>query len=114
MSKETCVAACIPECLECHRICMETLTYCLRKGEDYAEADHVHLLLDCSQICLTAVDFMTRDSDVVSQISEIAAYLCEKTAVSCERWGDSDSQMKRCMEVCRRCGECCRKIMIAA
>jgi hypothetical protein len=114
MSKENCIAACIPEGLECHQVCMETLTYCLHKGEDYAEASHLQLLLDCSQICLTAVDFMTRGSDIVCRISEIAAYICERTATSCERWADTDETMKRCRDVCRQAGESCRKIMIAA
>lgn len=114
MSNESNVTTCITECLECHRICMETLIYGLRKGGDYADADHAQLLLDCSQICLTAVDFMTRDSNVVHRISEITSYLCEKAAVSCERWASSDAKMKQCMDQCRRCGECCRKIMIAA
>ena len=110
VSKENCIL----ECLECHRVCMETLTYSLRRGDPYAEASHVHLLLDCSQICQTAADFITRDSDVSCRISEIAAYLCERTSVNCEQWAAADPQMKQCMEVCRRCGECCRKIMIAA
>lgn len=114
MNNETSFATCVTECLECHRVCMETLAYSLRKGNDYADADHVQLLLDCSQICLTAVGFMTRDSGAVHQICEIAGYLCEKAAVNCERWADTDPKMKQCMDECRRCGECCRKIMIAA
>jgi hypothetical protein len=105
---------CIAECMECHRVCMETLTHSLRQGQAYVEADHVQLLLDCSQICQTAVDFMTRGSDAVCQICEITAYICEKAAVSCARWADTDPKMKRCADVCKRCAECCRRIMMAA
>lgn len=104
---------CIAECMECHRVCMETLTHCFSEGKSYVEATHLQLLLDCSQICQTATDFMIRQSDLVCRTCEIAAYVCEKTSVSCERWASSDPQMKRCMEVCSRCGECCRKVMMA-
>ena len=105
---------CVTECMECHRVCMETVAHSLRQGEPYVEAEHLRLLLDCAQICQTGIDFITRGSDTVCQICEVAAYICEKTAVSCSRWADTDPQMKRCADVCERCAECCRRIMMAA
>jgi hypothetical protein len=104
----------IAECMECHRVCTETLTYCLRQGKAYVEPSHVQLLIDCAQICQTTADLMTRGSDVACQMCEVAAYVCERTAVSCERWASTDSQMKRCADACSRSGENCRKIMMAA
>ena len=110
ITKEVCIA----ECMECHRACMETLAHGLRQGQAYVEADHVQLLLDCSQICKTTIEFMTRGSDFTNRICEVTAYICEKTALSCGRWADTDAEMKRCADVCKRCAECCRKIMMAA
>ena len=53
---------CIQNCVECHRVCLETITHCLREGGKHAEAAHIGLMLDCAQICQTSADFMIRGS----------------------------------------------------
>jgi hypothetical protein len=110
MNKDNYVA----ECMECHRLCMEAVSYCLRQGGDYAEENHIKLLLNCSQICMTAVDFMIRGCESLQQVCEITAYLCERTVVSCQRWAETDAVLKQCMNQCSRCGEHNRKVMMAA
>jgi hypothetical protein len=53
---------CIQNCLDCHRICTETVTHCLMMGGEHAAAEHIGLMLDCAQICQTSADFMLRMS----------------------------------------------------
>lgn len=55
---------CIEECLDCHSICLETVTHCLEKGGRHAESNHIRLLLDCAEICQTSANYMLRHSNL--------------------------------------------------
>ncbi len=103
---------CIDNCTECHRICLETVTHCLRKGGEHAAAGHIRLLLDCAEICQTNANFMLRGSDLHAYTCGACAEVCERCAEECERMGD-DEQMRRCAELCRRCAESCRRMAAA-
>lgn len=107
VQREQDMKQCIQECLGCHRICLETLTYCLQKGGKHAEAKHVRLLMDCVEICQTSADFMLRGSDLHTRTCFACAEVCTACAESCEKMGE-DVQMKACAEACRRCAESCR------
>ena len=48
---------CIQNCLDCHRPCLQTAAKCLQHGGQHAAAQHITLMLDCAQICLTSADF---------------------------------------------------------
>ena len=101
--------ACISNCLECHRVCLETVAYCLEKGGRHAEARHIVLLLDCAQICATSADSMIRGSDRHRLTCGICAEVCEACAADCESMAH-DRRMKACAEVCRRCATSCREM----
>lgn len=107
MSQE--MKQCIQNCLDCHSICLETVTHCLQKGGKHAEAGHIRLLLDCAEICQTSANFMLRGSDLHGRICAACAEICERCAKDCEKFGD-DKQMKACAEACRRCSESCRRM----
>jgi hypothetical protein len=100
---------CIQNCLDCHRICLETIAYCLQQGGKHAEAAHIRLLQDCAQICATSADFMIRGSDLHTLTCAACAQICARCATACEQMGN-DAQMKACAEVCRRCAESCRQM----
>lgn len=100
---------CISNCLECHRVCLETVAYCLGKGGQHAEARHIVLLIDCAQICVTSADFMSRESDQHRLTCGICAEVCEACAADCESMSN-DLRMKACAEVCRRCAASCREM----
>ena len=51
---------CIQNCQDCHRACLQTLTYCMKQGGRHAEPEHLRLLMDCADICLTSAAFMIR------------------------------------------------------
>ncbi|MCC5668366.1 four-helix bundle copper-binding protein [Nostoc sp. CHAB 5784] len=103
---------CIQNCLDCHSICLNTVTYCLQKGGNHAEPAHIRLLLDCAEICNTSTNFMLRASDLHSRTCGVCAELCQRCADECERMGD-DTQMKACAQMCRRCADSCRQMAMA-
>lgn len=107
MSEE--MQQCVQACLDCHRICLETVTYCLQMGGEHADPAHIRLLLDCAEICQTSANFMLRGSELHGPTCAVCAEVCERCAQSCERMGD-DAQMKACAEVCRRCAESCTRM----
>jgi hypothetical protein len=100
---------CIANCTACHRICVETLAYCLGKGGRHAEAVHARLLLDCAELCQTSANFMIRGSDLHKSTCRACAEVCARCAASCEAFA-GDAQMTRCAEVCRRCAESCQQM----
>jgi hypothetical protein len=103
---------CIQNCLDCHSICLNTVTYCLQKGGQHAEPAHIRLMLDCAEICQTSANFMLRNSDLHSRICGVCAEVCDRCAQDCGRMGD-DTQMKACADMCRRCAESCRQMSMA-
>jgi hypothetical protein len=105
--------ACIQNCLDCHRICLETTTHCLHKGGQHAEAAHIRLLLDCAEICQTSANFMIRNSPLHGFTCRACAEICERCAVDCERFPD-DTQMQECAQLCRRCAESCQRMAAVA
>jgi hypothetical protein len=107
------MAECIANCTECHRICLETVAYCLNKGGRHAGATHVTLLLDCEQICAASADFMIRGSEFHSRSCGVCADICQRCADECETMAD-DETMARCAEICRRCAASCREMARAA
>jgi hypothetical protein len=100
---------CIQECLNCHSICLQTVTYCLQQGGRHAEAAHVTTLLACAEICRTSADFMLLGSELHTHTCATCAEVCDRCAESCEGFGN-DQLMKVCAEACRRCAELCRRL----
>lgn len=104
---------CIENCQGCHRICLETVTYCLQQGKKHAEAGHVRLLLDCAEICQTSANFMLRGSDLHGRTCAVCAEVCERCAQDCEEFGN-DAPMRVCAETCRRCADSCHQMAVMA
>jgi hypothetical protein len=77
-------------------------------GGEYAQPNHIRLLLDCAEICQTNANFMLRGSDLHGLICATCAEVCDRCAGDCDRF--DDAQMKRCAETCRRCAESCREM----
>ncbi|MDQ3813125.1 MAG: four-helix bundle copper-binding protein [Armatimonadota bacterium] len=107
MSQE--IQQCLQNCLDCHRLCLETAMHCLPgsgllRGEQ-AEAGHIRLLLDCAEICQTSANFLLRGSDLHTLTCAVCAEICDLCAVECERV--EDAAMQACAETCRRCAATC-------
>ncbi|MBK8020018.1 MAG: four-helix bundle copper-binding protein [Chloroflexi bacterium] len=101
---------CIDNCMECHRVCVETTAHCLQMGDKHAEQSHIRLLLDCAQICQTSADFMIRGSDLHGMTCGVCAEVCQRCAQDCERLDPDDSQMQACAAACRRCAASCAEM----
>lgn len=99
---------CIDNCRSCHQACVETMYYCLSKGGDHANPNHIGLLLDCAQICETSADFMSRNSELHAEVCGICAEICERCADDCNTMAESDEQMAACEQECRKCMESCQ------
>ncbi len=74
---------CIKDCLDCHAVCLATVSHCLRKGGEHAAPDHIRMLQDCAQICSTSADFMLRASPLHQMTCRICAGICEMCADDC-------------------------------
>jgi hypothetical protein len=96
---------CIRNCMDCHAICLETITYCLEKGGQHASHEHIALLSTCADICTTSADAMLRGTEVHQFTCGACAEICRRCAEACERMGDPE--MARCAEICRRCADSC-------
>ena len=104
---------CIQACLECHAICVSSVPHCLKKGGKHAEPNHVRLLADCAQICITSADFMLRGSPLHAHTCAACAAVCAECAAECDKMGE-DPMMQRCAESCRRCAESCKRMGMGA
>jgi hypothetical protein len=100
---------CIDECTNCHRICVETMQHCLKKGGRHAAADHIREMADCAQMCATSADFMLRGSDMHATTCGACAEACEHCARSCQQVND-DAAMQKCIDACQRCAASCREM----
>ncbi|PSO54322.1 MAG: ferredoxin [Cyanobacteria bacterium QH_1_48_107] len=103
---------CIQNCLDCHSICLSTVTYCLQKGGQHAAPAHIRLMLDCAEICQTSANFMLKGSEFHGRTCGVCGEICERCAQDCDRMGD-DAQMKACAEMCRQCASTCKQMATA-
>lgn len=100
---------CIQNCLDCHSICLNTITYCLQQGGQHAEMAHIVLMQDCVEICQTSANFMLKNSPLHGRTCDVCAEVCERCGRDCDRFPE-DFQMQFCAEICRRCAETCREM----
>ena len=104
---------CIQNCQDCHRACLQTLTYCMNQGGPHAAPEHLRLLMDCAQICATSADFMLRASDLHAHTCAACAAVCRRCADDCAAMGD-DLRMKALADTCRHCAESCESMAAGA
>lgn len=97
---------CIQNCQDCHRACLQTLTYCMTQGGPHAEPNHLRLLMDCADICAVSAAFMLRASDLHSRVCAACAQVCGACADDCAAMGD-DPRMKALSNTCSHCAESC-------
>lgn len=97
---------CITNCLDCHSVCLATTVHCLEKGCEHAAPEHIRLMQDCAQICVTSADFMLRGSPMHPMMCRVCADICAACADDCSKLAD-DEAMVLCAETCRRCAQSC-------
>lgn len=101
------MTACMDACHACQVSCLSmAATHCLEVGGRHAEPAHIKLMLDCAEICQTAINFMARESDHHQHICRECAEICRSCAASCEQLDG----MENCVEACRRCADACDRM----
>jgi hypothetical protein len=105
---------CMQACMNCHKICLETMTYCMTKGGKYMETTLMGMLRDCAEMCMMCMNMVMSGSEFTTRTCMLCAEICEKCAQMCEMISD-DPKMMECATICRDCAECCKTMdMIAA
>ena len=111
-SMTTEMQTCMNACMECHKICLETMTYCMSKGGKYVDMAMMSIMRDCSEICVMCTNMMINGSEFVTRTCILCAEMCDRCASACETISD-DSKMRDCVTACRRCAEACRRMQMA-
>ncbi len=104
------MSKCVQLCRDCHAMCTQTITHCLKLGGRHATPDHIRLLVDCAQMCATSADYMLRESPFHDQLCRLCSDLCTLCAKDCEQVAGGDQMVKQCIEMCRRCAESCDRM----
>jgi hypothetical protein len=99
---------CIQNCLDCFKICEQTLAECFGKQGKHSQASHLILLKSCAEICHTSAKFMMMQSKFHTSTCGVCAEVCQACAESCEAIGDEGQ--KKCAEACRKCAESCSEM----
>lgn len=98
---------CLDACTTCAQTCTHMLfQHCISAGGDHAKPDHIRLMADCANICLTAAAFMTRGSPLQAKVCAVCAEICTACAESCR----SLDGMQDCVAACERCADACRSM----
>ena len=96
------IEQCIQDCLNCHTVCIDTAQKCRQAGGDHGSKEHVQMMLDCAEMCLTAAHFMQHNSPLYGYVCQAAAQVSNHCANECEQMGDSD-----CANACRTASWSC-------
>ncbi len=99
---------CIEDCIDCYKICLETIMYCLTKGGNHSDPDHIQMMFECANICNASATSMLMGSDHHQKLCAVCSDICNSCAEDCEEFGDD--QMMECGAMCSRCSESCKEM----
>ena len=99
---------CIQQCQTCHRVCLETLNYCLQMEGRHRDPNLLRLLLDCADICHVTANFLMRNSPHHDLTCGICADICNASAQELETF-EEDQTMLGCAYACRSCAQACEE-----
>lgn len=94
---------------QCYEMTLNSLMHCLDEGGDFVKKEHIKILMDCSAISNSTINFLIRDSEYSGDMLSICAFICEDCAESCREFFN-DEDMKECAQVCDNCAEACRNM----
>jgi hypothetical protein len=103
---------CLEACLECHRICLETVSY-LTTAAHAVGAEDMRLLFNTAEVCGTNASLLRAGGDRHGAASLACAELCEQAARYCDGRG-ADPRLQACAAACQRCAVACRGIAARA
>lgn len=106
LSKE--MKKCIDACVECEKVCMETIMHCLHHGGEHATPEHIGLLKDCAAACRVSAELMSTNSRFHKEMCSLCTKICNACADECEKF--DEKFMKDCAKACRDCAKSCEKM----
>lgn len=112
------LAECIGACFACAQTCAACADACLGEPDPAAQARCIRLDQDCSAICATTGQMLSRQSafDPVTAraILQACATTCKQCGDECQRHGEHGMEHCRvCAEVCRHCEQACIRLIAA-
>jgi hypothetical protein len=94
-------------CLDCHRICLKTASYCLDRCEGI---DIKHFLSCAEAVNACASDLLLNRSDAYNSCLE-ASKSCVICAQEASKHAE-DLQMQKCMNISQECAEACLQMSV--
>ena len=106
----------IPDCLECHRICVRTFAHLLTLEADaeLADPEQLNLLLDCADMCRMCADYLLRISEFHVRAADLCCDICRRCEQLCELPSGEDPIVLECVSICARCANSCKRVHAAA
>ena len=103
------IRACVRECLDCHRVCLETVSQ-LQGAGALVSVSGIRLIFDCAELCRTTAGFLRGGSDLVRRACALCAEACSRCADYCEGLDGGGQQVAACAKALRRCAEACATV----
>lgn len=94
-------------CLSTHKLCLQGLAFCIDRGDEYADRELLHALIDCAEINETAANFLCRVSKHSTDIVHIAGTVSEKCAGHLARIEQTDGLLRSVYAACLRSADVC-------
>lgn len=111
------LAACIDACLECGQACTACADSCLSEDMVADLTKCIRTNLDCSDICLTTANVLSRhtgyDANITRVVLEACRAACGSCATECEQHAEMHDHCRVCAEACRRCEDACAELLAA-
>ncbi len=101
---------CIFNCERCAHECLRCVNHCLEIGGEHASVEHQRIMQDCAAVCVTAANFMSRESAWHPDVCGLCARVCGDCADDCERLSKGNDPMHKCAQACRDCAETCKRM----
>ncbi len=99
---------CWRDCLDCHRICLETVAYLQTSGRAVPPST-IRLLFNCAELCQTTAKFLRGGWELIPRTCALCAEACARCAEHCDAFAD-DAQMAACAKACRRAVDACWRL----
>lgn len=104
------IQACIKNCLECHNVCLQTISYCIEASPRHS--DLIRSLLSCAEICRLNANFMLLESEYQRELLQVCESASEKAASICDGKAGGNFQLKLCAEICRVTSSSCAVALV--
>lgn len=101
---------CVDRCLECARVCTETVAHCLEEGGIHAEREHISLLHLCADMCTITARALVLLRDHHERFCNLCAEIAEVCEKNCDSY-TGDHPMKMCAKVCHDCAQACHDVV---